>query len=238
MACSASPAVGPQTHLEERFVGLSAAEAIRRLAQFGLNEPVRLHRGAALADLTTLFANPLVVILLVASLISFVLGNTADASIILVVVLLGVMLNFVQTSRSRRAMDRLRSHVAPTAAVLRDGAWQEIHRNELVPDDILKLSAGDMVPADGILLQSRDLYVQEAALTGESLPVDKDASGILSDSCEDSRTALVFLGTSVVSGTAVVRVIQTGPRTTFGQIAERLAARPRETEFENSMRRF
>ena len=233
MACGPSPVAEPQTRLEERFAGLSADEAARRFVEFGPNDPVRVHHGAVLADLTALFANPLVGILLVASLISFILGNSADATIILIVVLLGVMLNFVQTFRSNRAMDRLRARVAPTATVFRDGAWREVHRRELVPDDIVKLGAGDMVPADGILLQSRDLYVQEAALTGESLPVEKD---VVAASCAESRA--VFLGTSVVSGTGIARIRETGPRTMFGQIAERLAARPRETEFENSMRRF
>ena len=228
--------VEPQTQFEERFAGLSADEAALRFAQFGPNEPVRLRRGALLADLTALFANPLVVILLIAGLISFVLGNTADASIILIVILLGVTLNFVQTFRSSRAMDRLRAHVAPTATVLRAGIWREVHRRELVPGDVVKLGAGDMVPADGALLWSRDLYVQEAALTGESLPVEKDLMAASTAGSTEARA--VFLGTSVVSGTGIARIHETGPRTMFGQIAERLAARPRETEFESSMRSF
>lgn len=238
MACSPAPIIQPLKGSHGAFAGLTKDEATRRLEEFGPNEPVRLRRGAALAELAALFANPLVIILLIASLISFVLGNSADASIILVVVLLGVTLNFVQTYRSRRAVDRLCEHVSLTATVLREGAWSEINRRELVPGDIITLTAGDMIPADGVLLGSRDLYVQEAALTGESLPVEKEATVPSRPDPEQPRTSNVFLGTSVVSGTGIAQILQTGGRTEFGAIAERLAARPRETEFENSMKRF
>jgi Mg2+-importing ATPase len=218
--------------------GLSGEDAGRRLAEFGPNDPAPVKRAAAFAELAALFANPLVLILLAASFISFLLGNAGDATIILVVVFLGVILNFAQTFRSHRAVDRLREHVAATATLLRDGAWQEVNRREVVPGDIVKLSAGDMIPADGILLSSRDLYVQEAALTGESLPVEKNAipGASMADGLESPSA--VFLGTSVVSGTAIAEIRRTGPRTQFGAVAERLAARPRETEFEYSMKRF
>lgn len=122
---------------------------------------------------------------------------------------------------------------------MRDGEWREIKRQEIVPGDIIRLSAGDLVPADAKLLESRDLYVQQGALTGESLPAEKEAQ------IQDNGTAdgpespsLVFLGTSVVSGTAIGEVVATGAHTAFGAIAERLVARPEETEFERSMKRF
>ena len=152
-------------------------------------------------------------------------------------VLFSVAMNFIQTYRSQKAVDSIRKEVAPTANVLRDGKWIEILRRDIVPGDVIKLAAGDLVPADAELLQTRDLHVQQAALTGESLPVEKSAS---SDHSSDSERDLnkVFLGTSVVSGTATALVIATGKNTVFGDIAMRLAKRAPETEFERGTRRF
>ena len=169
--------------------GLTSDEAARRLAQYGPNEPVRIRRFSALTQLLRLFANPLVVILLVAALLSALLGQRADAGIIVTIVLLGVGLNFWQTFRSGRAAEQLKASVMPTATVMRDGRWQEIHLRDVVPGDLFRLSAGDLIPADARLVESRDMAVQQSALTGESLPVDKHAPDE------------IFLGTSVVSGT-------------------------------------
>ncbi|HTR48792.1 MAG TPA: magnesium-translocating P-type ATPase [Verrucomicrobiae bacterium] len=219
--------------------GLSSAEAAERLDQYGPNEPAPAKSGAAITELLMLFLNPLVVILLVAALASVFLGDAADALIILVIVLLSVLVNFVQTYRSQQAIKRLRADITPTATVLRDGVWQEINRREVVPGDLVRLVAGDLVPADGQILDARDLYVQQAALTGESLPVEKQArrEATLNATGPDAPH-LVFMGTSAVSGTATVLIMATGPRTMFGGIAERLATRPPETEFERSMKRF
>jgi Mg2+-importing ATPase len=208
--------------------GLTAAEARRRRAAVGPNEPARRRRGAALAEVLGFLANPLVVILLVASVVSAIVGDTINAVIIVVMVALSVVLNFVQMYRSRGAAERLRDEVGPRASVRRDGAWVEIARRDVVPGDVIRLSAGDRVPADARLLETRDLHIQEAALTGESLPVEKHAGA----------QSMVFLGTSVVSGTAVAEVVATGPATAFGDIAARLMERPPETEFERGIRRF
>ena len=122
--------------------------------------------------------------------------------IILVLVSLGVSINFVQTYRSQKAIDKLRENVTPTATVLRDEMWQEIRRREVVPGDLVRIGAGDLIPADGKLIEARDLYVQQAALTGESLPVEKDVRGQGNDVTEGPDAPnLIFLGTSVVSGT-------------------------------------
>ena len=186
-----------------------------------------------------MFVNPLVIILLIASLVSFILGDAADAAIILVMVLLGVSINFVQTYRSQQAINKLREKVTPTATVLRDGTWQEINRREVVPGDLVRIGAGDLIPGDGRLIESRDLYVQQAALTGESLPAEKDARAGKGDAAGSADSPdLVFLGTSVVSGTGTAVILQTGARTVFGAIAERLVMRPEETEFERSMKHF
>ncbi|MGB0037077.1 MAG: magnesium-translocating P-type ATPase [Candidatus Acidiferrales bacterium] len=219
--------------------GLSSQEAAALLSQFGPNEPTPVRHGTAILELLILFLNPLVIILLVAGLVSFVLGDAPSASIILAVVLLSVSINFVQTFRSQRAIEKLRENVTPTATVLRDNNWQELNRREVVPGDIVRVCAGDLIPADGRLLESHDLYVQEAAMTGESLPVEKHARSAVPSAPGGVDTLdRVFLGTSVVSGTASALVTSTGPRTVFGGIAERLVLRPPETEFERSMKRF
>jgi len=219
----------------DKIQGLSAAEARERLVQFGPNELTSARRLTGLRQLLSFFANPLVIILLIASVISAFVGEPVDAAIIALVVLLSVALNFIQTSRSQRAAERLRAQVAPTASALRDGTWTEIPRREIVPDDMIRLSAGDLVPADARLIESRDLHVNQAALTGESLPVEKDAKPSAN---VDYPRDMVFLGSSIVSGTAIAEVTATGANTAFGDIAARLAERPPETEFERGTRQF
>ena len=168
-------------------------------------------------------------ILLVASVVSAALGDAVNATLIVLMVAVGVALNAVQTHRSQRAAERLREEVAPRATVRRDGAWVEVLRRDIVPGDVIRLGAGDRIPADARLHEARDLHVHEAALTGESMPVEKDAT------VEKDR---VFLGTSVVSGTGVAVVTATGRATAFGDIAARLSARPPQTEFERGLAAF
>jgi P-type Mg2+ transporter len=225
------------TRLMPSLVGLSSQDAAKQLAKYGLNDPTPMRRGAFAVELLFLFLNPLVIILLVASVVSAILGQGVDAGIIVLLVLLGITINFVQTYRSQRAMERLRQHTSLTATVLRDGEWQELKRQLIVPGDIVRLSAGDLVPADAQLLESRDLYVQQAALTGESMPAEKEARNTSAEHTPDAHN-LVFLGTSVVSGTGIARVLATGRQTSFGGIAEGLVARPEETEFERGLRHF
>src|SRR5262252_2081966 len=224
--------------------GLSGNEAQRRLAEFGPNEPAPVQRATVVKLLLLLFANPLVIILLIASLASAMIGDVVNASIIIVIVLLSSALNFTQTARSQRTAERLRKEVAPVATVLRDGEWRVIPRREIVPGDLIQLDAGDLIPADARLVESRDLHVQQAALTGESLPVEKEAN-LTSQTAPDQTTTvspesrdMIFLGTSVVSGTAMAQVVATGPATAFGKIAGRLAERAPETEFERGAKKF
>jgi len=229
-AAPATPAVS---------AGLSSREAAERLKQFGPNEPALKKRSGPILELLLLFLNPLVIILLIASAASFALGDATDATVILVIISLGVAINFIQTYRSQKAIEKLRENVTPTATVLRDGKWQEIKRREIVPGDLVRLSAGDLVPADGKLTEARDLYVQQSALTGESMPVEKEAKlGDGQPSTGPDALNLVFLGTSVVSGTATAEILKTGSQTIFGAIADRLAMRPEETDFERSMKQF
>ena len=211
--------------------GLTSAEAARRLAAAGPNEVrVRSELGFARQVLHSL-VNPLVLILLAASVVSAALGQIVNASIIAGMILLSVAINLFQTFRSAKAVARLRSMVEATATVLRDGEWRVVPRRDLVVDDVIRLAAGDLVPADVRLDQARDLHVQQAAFTGESMPVEKGTDG----PDEDRR---LYLGTSVVSGAAVAVVTATGSSTQFGDIVARLAKRPPETEFERGTRRF
>src|SRR5262249_17501628 len=140
---------------------------------------------------------------------------------------------------SQRAVERLRAGVAPTATVLRDGIWEELPRRLVVAGDIVRLAAGDLISADAPLLEAVDLHIQQAALTGESLPVEKIASNqsaIAGHLADDPN--FVFLGTSVVMGTALAVFTATGLNTAFGDIIVRLTRRPPETEFERGIRRF
>jgi Mg2+-importing ATPase len=224
--------------LRSSSAGLSTAEAVRRARETGPNDPAAKKQGGPLAEFLRFCASPLVIILLAASVTSALLGQIIDASIIAAMVLLSVVLNFVQAYRSEREVERLRERVAPTATVLRDGVWSEIGRRDLVPGDIVRLSAGDLVPADARLLQSRDLHVQEAALTGESTAAEKSASDTQSQEPSALAANMVFLGTSVVSGTATALVVATGKGTAFGDIVLRLALRRPETEFDRGIRQF
>ncbi|MCL4394780.1 MAG: magnesium-translocating P-type ATPase [Chloroflexi bacterium] len=217
--------------------GLNSQQARDRLAEHGPNEPAASKRRSVVGQILALFGNPLVLILLIASLATALLGEVVNASIIVGIVLLSIIVDFAQTYRSQRSAERLRDQVAPTATVLRDGVWGEQPRREIVPGDVIRLAAGDLVPADATLVQSRDLHVNEAALTGESLPAEKQAGDAAGTATADSASK-VFLGTSVVSGTGTAVVTATGKATAFGDIAARLATRPPETEFERGTRSF
>ena len=185
------------------------------------------------------FPNPLVLILLIASGVSLALGEHVGGLIIIAIVLLSVMVNFFMEFQARHAVEDIQKQVAMTAAVLRDGHEQELPIAELVPGDIVRLNAGDLVPADARLLEAKDLHVRESALTGESLPVEKAAADLPSGqhSIADASNS-VFLGTAVQTGIGTAVIVRTGKDTAFGEIAQRLAMRPPETEFGRGIRHF
>jgi Mg2+-importing ATPase len=212
--------------------GLSQAQAQNLLKLYGYNEPTATKQTSLLRHFLSSFARPLALILLLAAIVTGILGDVVNAIIIIVMVAMGATLDFIQTMRSQNAADKLRSQVAPTAIVRRDGKDITIPRREVVPGDVIRLIAGDLVPADARLIESRDLHVNQAALTGESLPVEKDAQDA------DKERNSVYLGTSVVSGTANALVMATGSQTQFGDIAARLSLAPPETEFERGSRQF
>ena len=158
--------------------GLSAREAAARLAEHGPNEIAPPPRFAALRELLHNLANPLVLILLVAASVSIGFGQGVSAAVIVLMVVLSVALNFGQAYRSQAAAERLRRQVAQLATVVRDGREREIPVREVVVDDVIRLKAGDLAPADARLIATRDLFMNEALLTGESLPSEKQVDEI------------------------------------------------------------
>ena len=206
--------------------GLTSAQAAGRLERFGRNTLHPGARGATARLLARQFASPLVLILVFGALISLVLREWLDAWIILAIVLGSATLGFLQEYRASRAVAQLRERLALTAEVLRDGARCTLPVDAIVPGDVVLLSAGNLVPADGQALDARDFLVTEATLTGESFPVEKAAG------------AAVLAGTSVRSGTCTLLVEKTGRSTRLGAIAERLQASPPETEFARGVRQF
>ncbi|HEX8995832.1 MAG TPA: magnesium-translocating P-type ATPase [Ktedonobacterales bacterium] len=250
MQASSRVVTSRETQGDQSLVGLTSAEAAAQLARFGHNELTTQQRFALGRQILKYLTNPLVLILLAASILTAALGEVTNAVIIFIIVALSVGIDTFQTARSQSAADALRRSVALKATVLRDGEWKEVERRDVVPGDVIRLSAGDLVPADATLVESHDVYMQEAALTGESLPVEKHALGapheagaIPAPASADGSQASpqqgrVFLGTSVISGLGVARVTATGRATEFGEIAERLSARPPETEFERGLRGF
>jgi P-type Mg2+ transporter len=212
--------------------GLTTVETKRRLRLYGANSLAQESRFTNLLTLVRLFANPLVVILLLASGISLGLGDDVGGLIIIAIILLSVLLNFFMEFQARHAVAEIQKQVATTAVVIRDGQEQELAIAELVPGDIIRLNAGDLVPADARLLDVKDLQVRESALTGESLPVEKSARDLPggSHSVADAINS-VFLGTAVQTGLGTALIVRTGRSTALGGIAQRLATRPPETEF-------
>ena len=218
--------------------GLSARTAARRLKQHGPNRVRADDTPAWPALLLRQFTSPLVLILLFGAALSLWLHERTEAVIILVVVAGSALLGFAQEWRASAAIARLRRRLALHAQVLRGGSWHTLPTSRLVPGDVVRLAAGHLVPADALVLEARDFLVTEAALTGESMPVEKRPGQSPAEAPLARRENCVFLGTSVRSGTATVLVAATGPDTAFGAVAARLAQREPETDFARGVRRF
>jgi Mg2+-importing ATPase len=218
--------------------GLNTAEARQRLEQFGPNVLEAREKATALGFFLNQFKSPIILILLFATGVSAVTKEWVDALIILAIVLGSAVLSFVQEYNANTAAEKLRAQVKIKATVLRDGQSRTIPAEEVVPGDVVLLSAGSLIPADGVLLEAGDFYVNQAVLTGETFPVEKKLSPVAAEAGLAERTNCVFMGTNVRSGSARALIVQTGTATAFGQIAERLTLRPPETEFERGVRRF
>jgi Mg2+-importing ATPase len=205
-----------------RLTGLTQSEAAERLARFGPNTVVEKKRTHLLARIVRRFAEPLVAILLVAAAISAASGDRASFALILAVISLSISIDIVQEYRAEIAADALKRSVAIHADVMRDSVLVSIPVEQVVPGDILRLRAGDLVPADGLVLRCRNLHVNEALMTGEPFPADKRPGPCAAATPADAFNAL-FAGTSVVSGEATMLAVVTGSRTQFGGIAAALA---------------
>jgi Mg2+-importing ATPase len=218
--------------------GMSGEEAARRLTRYGSNLLKPQKRSTTLSLLLGQFKNPIILILLFATGLSFFLHDSVNALIILVIVLASGLLGFWQEHSATSAVEKLLAMVQIKATALRDGSPREIPVGEIVPGDIVILCAGDIVPADCLIEESRDLFVDEATLTGETYPVEKSAGVLAAETAMGKRTNALWMGTHVVSGSAKALVVNTGKQTEFGKVSERLKLRPEETEFERGIRRF
>ena len=215
---------------EASHKGLSSREAARRLQQYGPNEFAEQKRLRPFFILLSKFRSPLLILLIVAALVSGILGSHFEAGVILAIVFLSAFIDFINTYRSAKAAEALREKVTVTAAVLRDGKLEERRVRDIVPGDVFALAAGDIVPADGVVFEANDLFVDESVLTGESLPVEKEASNPVA--------RIVFMESSVVSGKGLAVATATGARTRVGGIADKLNKPDVPTEFEKNIKDF
>ncbi|MDB5925114.1 MAG: mgtA [Betaproteobacteria bacterium] len=218
--------------------GLSSAEAAARLKQFGPNVVHGERKRAVFLQFLAKFRNPLVIILLAASALSAFTGDVTGFLIIATIVLISVTLDFVQEYRAGQAADQLRQSVAIRAQVFRDGKLLKVPLADMVPGDVALLAAGDVVPCDGRVLEAKDLFVNQALLTGESYPVEKAPAELAVTTEVNAASNTVLMGTSVISGTAKVLMCRTGQKTALGEIADTLLVKPPPTAFEEGTHRF
>ena len=229
--------------LNTSLSGVSEEEAAKRLEQYGPNEVASERRHEWLHRLWIAVRNPLVILLTILAILTFATAEStsdyAGGVVMLVMVFLGVSLRFVQETRAGNAAAKLKAMIKVTATVIRDGQPKEIPLQQLVPGDIVKLSAGDMIPGDVRLLSAKDLFIIQATLTGESLPVEKtDARDLRTNVSAIEHTNLCFLGTSVESGAATAVIVATGAQTYFGKMASSLTGQQPDTAFDRGVKRF
>lgn len=225
-----------------RVEGLSSAAAAEQLRRHGPNLITASRRRSLAIEFLSRFRNPLVLLLLVASAISFLTGDATSSYVISTIVFLSVTLDFAQEYRAERAIEKLRESVSCTATLLRDGVAVELPLRDVVPGDVALLRAGDIIPADGVLLQARDLFVNQALLTGEPFPVEKHSDGTQSKpaegAAEDTVPHTVFMNTTVVSGTGRMLVQRTGSGTRLAGIARQLTVYAGPNPLEEGSRHF
>jgi P-type Mg2+ transporter len=219
--------------------GLTEAEAEERLGQYGPNVVGQESRHEWLHRLWTAVRNPLVILLTVLAILSYATDDIPGGTVMLSMVILGVALRLVQETRAGNAAAKLKAMIKVTATVIRDGQQREIPLQQLVPGDVIKLSAGDMIPGDVRLLAAKDLFIIQATLTGESLPVEKaDAKDLRTGITVIEHNNLCFLGTSVESGAATAVIVATGAKTYFGKMASSLVGQQPDTAFDKGVKKF
>jgi Mg2+-importing ATPase len=227
------------SRMKTSLEGLTEDEAASRWAEIGPNVvTAHKHRGWPWRLLTAT-RNPLVILLIVLATISFATGDARAGSVMTLMVILGVLLRFVQEARADAAAEKLKAMINVAAAVVRAGKEEEIPLKQLVPGDVVKLAAGDMIPADVRLISAKDLFISQATLTGESLPVEKHETRETRGGISPLEFAnICFLGTSVESGAATAVIVATGGQTYFGSMAGSMTGAPVWTSFDKGMQRF
>ena len=226
--------------LKSSLKGLSEEEASQRIQIYGYNEPAKKKKRRILWQILLKFTNPLVVVLIIIASVSFFLGEKINAFIISLMAGMSIFMSFIQEYRAGKEAERLSEMVRVSVTVYRNGKAKELKINELVPGDIVDLFAGDMIPADLRIIQAKDLFVNQASLTGESLPVEKTANTLSLEKPVPitELNNIAFMGSSVVSGTGLGVVIATGLSTQFGVLAKRLERQSAETAFDKGIRSF
>ena len=227
-----------QRQLDTKQEGLDEGEAQERLKKYGANLLEARKESYPLLLLLSQFKSPIILLLVFAAGLSIYLHQAADASIILVIIFISGLLGFWQERSAADAVARLLAIVQIKASVLRGGTQKEVPVEEVVPGDIVVLRAGDIVPGDALILKSRDLFVNEASLTGETYPAEKISRVLDLDTPLSRRINSIFMGTNIVSGTAIAVVVHTGTDTEFGRVSQRLKFQEPETEFERGVKRF
>lgn len=218
--------------------GLTQVQAADTLRALGPNSIKTKAKTTPLGLLLRQFKNPIVLILIFATIVSAFLQDWPDAVIILLIVLGSAWLSFLQEYNASHAAEKLKEQVSFRSRVLRDGKAVSIPSESVVPGDIILLSAGSLIPADGLVIEARDFFVNQAALTGETFPVEKKPGVTAENATLSAQTNVVFMGTNVRSGTARALVVSTGFKTAFGQIAGKLTLRPPETGFEHGIKQL
>ena len=236
-ACMDSAAVMSQ--LGTGPTGLTDDVVETRLVQYGPNEVAREKRTSPLKRLIVILSNPLSILLIILAIITAVTGGGPGVYLILLMVILGAALRFFQEQRSDNAAAELQKMVTTTATVVRNGDTKEVPLKDIVPGDLVSLSAGDMVPADVRLVTAKDLFVSQAALTGESMPAEKNVNVVDSSQTDVlSMPNLCFLGTNVETGSATAVVVQTGKETYFGSLASSIVGHREMTSFDKGINNF
>lgn len=218
--------------------GLSTADAERIRETAGVNIFRGTKKESGFILFLSQFKSPITIILLLAAVLSLFLGDKTDATIIITIVMVSTLLGYWQEKTAGDAVSQLLSLIQTMASVIRDGRSTEIPTEEIVPGDIISLSAGDVVPADSLLIEEDELFIDEAAFTGETFPVEKEAGIVPANTVLSKRKNAVFMGSHVVSGTAKALVVNTGALTEFANISRSFRHKIPETAFEAGIRKF
>ena len=218
--------------------GLNDSEAASRLKEYGPNTVKASSNASALILFLSQFKSPVTLLLIIAALLSAGLGDVADTIIILTIVLISSFLGFWQEKGAANAVKELLKMVQLHCTVLRNSQKKELPVESVVPGDLVYLSAGDVIPGDSLILESQELFIDEAAFTGETYPVEKSPCVLPPDTPLSKRKNSLFMGSHVISGKATALVIKTGTETEFGKISSSLQLRPPETDFEKGIRKF